>query len=255
MDLKKFKTEFDALFRQFGTTGIVPEKSPAALDAGKQFLQYFLTGESFFFSMDHSILDFEFVSDEVRNIMGYEPAEFNAARVIEITHPDDRPYFLTIGYKLKEFHEGIGFEKIPKYKLRYDIRLRKKDGDYIRLLYQAAITEQNDGGIVRTAGTYTDITYLKKEGAPVLSFIGMYGEPSYVDVPFDSRFFHAPDDLTPREKQVLLLLAEGQTSKQIADALNIGKETVDKHRKNMLLKKGVHNASELVSKAIKCGWI
>ena len=162
---------------------------------------------------------------------------------------------MTIGYKLKELHEQIGFEKISRYKLRYDIRLRKKDGAYIRLLYQAAITEQNEKEIIRTIGTYTDITYLKKDGPPVLSFIGMFGEPSYVDVPFDSHFFHAPDDLTPREKQVLLLLTDGKTSKQIADELNIGKETVDKHRKNMLLKKGVHNVSELVSKAIKCGWI
>src|SRR5690606_7787009 len=221
MDLKKFKTEFDSVFRQFGNTANATESTPAVIDTAKQFLQFLLTGESFFFSMNHSVLDFEFVSDEVMTIMGYEPAEFNAAKVIEITHPDDRPYFLTIGYKLKELHTEIGFEKIPMYKLRYDIRLRKKDGDYIRLLYQAAITEYSEAGIIRTIGTYTDITYLKKEGAPVLSFIGMYGEPSYVDVPFDSRFFHTPDNLTAREKQVLLLLAEGKTSKEIADELNI----------------------------------
>lgn len=255
MDLKKFKTEFDTLFRQFGTTGNTPQKGLLAWADSKQLLQYFFTGESFFFSMSHSALDFEFVSDEVMGIMGYEPTEFNAAKVIEITHPDDRPYFLAVGYTLQEFYTQITPDKIPKYKLRYDIRLRKKDGDYIRLLYQAAIAELNEMGIIRTVGTYTDITYLKKEGPPVLSFIGMYGEPSFVDVPFDGRFFHSSDNLTTREKEVLLLLAEGKTSKQIADELNISKETVDKHRKNMLLKKGVQNASELVSKAIKFGWI
>ena len=109
--------------------------------------------------------------------------------------------------------------------------------------------------IIRTMGSYTDITYLKKDGPPVLSFIGMYGEPSFVEVSFDKRFIHNPDNLTAREKEVLLLLTEGKTSKQIAEELNIGKETVDKHRKNMMLKKGVSNASELVSKAMKCGWI
>lgn len=104
-------------------------------------------------------------------------------------------------------------------------------------------------------GTYTDISYLKKEGIPVLSFIGMYGEPSYVDVPLNNRFLLSPDNLTAREKQVLILLAEGKSSKEIACILGISKETVDRHRKNMLVKKGVHNTSELISEAIKCGWI
>ena len=255
MDLKKFRTEFDSLFRQFGSTGDTPLKSPLTLADGKHFLQFFLSGDSFFFSMNHAVLDFEFVSDEVLKITGYEPAEFTAAKVVEITHPDDRPYFLAIGHTLKEFHGKVGLEKVPLYKLRYDLRLRKKDGAYIRVLYQAAITEMNEGGIIRTMGTYTDITYLKKEGVPVVSFIGMYGEPSYVDVPLNGRFLQSSDNLSGREKQILLLLADGKTSKQIAEELNISKETVDKHRKNMLLKKGVQNVSELVSKAIKCGWI
>lgn len=255
MDLRKFRTEFDTLFQQFGNAGNTPQKSSFSLSDNKHFLQFFLTGDSFFFSMNHSVLDFDFVSDEVLKITGYEPTEFTAAKVVEITHPDDRPYFLAIGHTLKEFNNKIGIEKIPLYKLRYDLRLRKKDGEYVRLLYQAAVTEMNEGGIIRTIGTYTDITYLKKDGVPVVSFIGMYGEPSYIDVPLDGRFLQVSDNLSGREKQILLLLADGKTSKQIAEELNISKETVDKHRKNMLLKKGVQNVSELVSKAIKCGWI
>lgn len=255
MDIKKFSSEFDLIFRQFSHTGVARQQGTVAVDAGTQFLQFFLAGESFFFSMNHTELDFEMVSDEVKEILGYEPIEFTVKKAIEIIHPDDRPYFLSIGYAMKEFEIQIGFEKLLKYKIRYDIRLQKKDGDYIRLLYQAVVAERDGMEIVRTAGTYTDITYLKKEGTPVLSFIGMYGEPSYVDVPFDSRFLLAPDNLTTREKQILLCLAEGKASKEIAEELHISKETVDKHRKNMLLKKGVHNSSELVSKAIKCGWI
>lgn len=255
MDFKQFTQEFAIIFRQFSSSAPAIQSRPEVIDTQSQLSQFFLTGASFFFSMNHAILDFEFVSDEVMAILGYPPAAFTALKVVEITHPDDRPFFLSIGYTLKEFHAQLPTDQIPMYKLRYDIRLRKKDGDYIRLLYQAAVVEQDEAGIIRTMGTYTNIDYLKKEGIPVLSFIGMYGAPSYVDVPLNSRFFHTPDNLTPREKQVLILLAEGKASKEIAGELNIGKETVDKHRKNMLLKKGVHNTSELVSKAIKCGWI
>ena len=255
MDIQKFTTEFNVLFREFGNHRGAHQGSPLELEGSKQFLQFFLTGESFFFSMDHTLLDFEFVSDEVMNILGYRPDEFTAAKVIEIVHPDDRPYFLSFGYALKEFNDQIGFEKIPMYKLHYDIRLRKKEGNYIRLLYQAAVSEQDEAGILRTMGTYTDISYLKKEGIPVLSFIGMYGEPSYIDVPLHKRFLLSPDNLTARQKQILMLLSKGKASKEIACILDISKETVDRHRKNMLIKKGVHNTSELVSEAIKCGWI
>jgi len=53
--------------------------------------------------------------------------------------------------------------------------------------------------------------------------------------------------LTKTEKQILLYISIGLTSKQIADALYVAKSTVDKHRKNMLKKLGVSSSAEMVS--------
>jgi DNA-binding NarL/FixJ family response regulator len=61
--------------------------------------------------------------------------------------------------------------------------------------------------------------------------------------------------LTPRETEVLKLVAEGQTSKEIAETLVISEKTVDRHRTNMLEKLGLHDRVELVRFAIRNGLV
>jgi DNA-binding CsgD family transcriptional regulator len=113
----------------------------------------------------------------------------------------------------------------------------------------------NIGGIVRTIGVDTEITDLKSEGLPVLSYIGTDGEPSYFNVNIKAALTESQETLSPREKEVLILLIEGKLSKEIGEILNISKQTVDTHRKNMLRKNNLTNTGELIGKAIKQGWL
>lgn len=62
-------------------------------------------------------------------------------------------------------------------------------------------------------------------------------------------------DLTPREREVLKLIAEGLTSSEIAEALDISLRTVQKHRTNLMEKLDVHNVAGLTRTAIKYGLI
>ena len=57
--------------------------------------------------------------------------------------------------------------------------------------------------------------------------------------------------LTPREREIIQLIAEGRGSKQVADALGISIKTVDTHRANLMRKLGIHSVSELVRYAIR----
>jgi DNA-binding NarL/FixJ family response regulator len=57
--------------------------------------------------------------------------------------------------------------------------------------------------------------------------------------------------LTPREKEVLDLVARGHSTKQIADKLDISIRTVESHRINMLKKVGVSNSAELIKRAME----
>ncbi len=63
------------------------------------------------------------------------------------------------------------------------------------------------------------------------------------------------ESLTPREKEVLELLAAGQSNEEIADRLVISRHTVARHRENIMRKLGLHNRSELVKYAIRKGLI
>ena len=66
----------------------------------------------------------------------------------------------------------------------------------------------------------------------------------------------APDDpLTPRELQVVKLIAEGHSSEQIADELVISRKTVAHHRSNLLAKLGMRNVADLTRYAIRRGLI
>ncbi len=61
--------------------------------------------------------------------------------------------------------------------------------------------------------------------------------------------------LTPSEIEIVKLIAEGLTTKEIASKRNISYHTVNTHRKNIFRKMEVSNASELIMLAIKAGWI
>lgn len=61
--------------------------------------------------------------------------------------------------------------------------------------------------------------------------------------------------LTSREKEILVLISEGLTNKEIADQLYISPLTVDSHRKNLLAKFTVRNTAALVKLGIEHGLI
>jgi DNA-binding NarL/FixJ family response regulator len=63
------------------------------------------------------------------------------------------------------------------------------------------------------------------------------------------------DPLTPRELDVVKLIAEGRTSEEIGEMLFISKKTVDRHRANMLEKLGMRNRVELTRYAIRRGLV
>jgi DNA-binding NarL/FixJ family response regulator len=68
-----------------------------------------------------------------------------------------------------------------------------------------------------------------------------YQKSSKIDLPV----------LTPREKEVLQLIAEGYTNPQIAEKIFLSPFTVDSHRKNLLAKLGVKNTASLIRLAVE----
>ena len=61
--------------------------------------------------------------------------------------------------------------------------------------------------------------------------------------------------LTPREREILQLLAEGKSNKDVATLLNVSPYTVETHRANIMQKLNLHSAPEIVLYAVRKGMI
>lgn len=89
-------------------------------------------------------------------------------------------------------------------------------------------------------------TFLHPEMAPAVVEGYLEGiRPSEVEDPYET--------LTDREKQVLKLVAEGKTNKEIAAILDISVKTAMGHRANLMEKLGIHNRVALVKFALQRG--
>jgi DNA-binding NarL/FixJ family response regulator len=63
------------------------------------------------------------------------------------------------------------------------------------------------------------------------------------------------DALTPRQREILQLVAEGSTSKDIAQRLGLSQKTIDTHRAQIMERLGVHDLAGLVRFAVRVGLI
>jgi two-component system response regulator NreC len=74
-------------------------------------------------------------------------------------------------------------------------------------------------------------------------------QPSSSAAPSDT------EELTAREHEILIYIADGKTNREIAEKLVISPKTVDRHRENIMRKLNMHNRVELVKYAIEKGLI
>lgn len=243
------------IWKGIATLSVV-ERNKIEADARKKILHLFQVGDYYYYVFNLHKMEFEFISAEVKSVLGYTTSQLNVPFFLSQVHPEDIQWFMDFEQMVVSFFNNIGPHRANKYKVRYDYRIKKADGTYIRILHQMLNIEPDHQGIAaRTLCLHTDITYLKKEGRPVLSFIGMEGEPSYIDVAVDAKRMSVGENLSRREKEILTLLMQGESSKEIASRLFISKLTVDTHRRNMLKKAGFQSTTELATNAIKEGWL
>ncbi|MDB5206764.1 MAG: hypothetical protein JWR72_1839 [Flavisolibacter sp.] len=222
----------------------------------KKLLSLFHVGDYYYYVFNIKTSSFELMSEDIYRVLGYMPEEVDVPFFLSKIHPEDQPYFLNFENKVTEFFSSLKPEQILNYKVSYDYRIQKKDSTYIRILQQVfTIQLKEDNQVIKTFGFHTNISHLKQTGVPVLSFIGLNGEVSYMDVNVKQVFSPSTISLTSREREVLALLMKGKKSEQISKELFISKLTVDTHRKNILRKTACNNTAGLVSEAVKNGWL
>jgi len=225
------------------------------IDVQFKILSTFGVGDFYWYIINLEDFSFEYISPEIEKMLGYRVEDITPEDLIESIHPEDISFFINAENTVKKFFSKLPYDKYFNYKIRYDFRIRKSDGDFIRILQQVIpIVCSQEGTVIKTLGVHTDITYLKTHSHPNLSFIDITGEESFLDFPIEN-YIHEKHSFvfTKREQEILCLLWEGLESKQIACKLFISKVTVDKHRRNMLSKCSAFNTIELIRYALSIG--
>lgn len=237
-----------------------PFKGPSLkLKKPKEMLNFFSVGSFYYYYFNLATAEFEFISPEIEEVLGYDPKTLTAIEFMDGIHPEDKPYFIQFENASIEFFKSLDSNQFMRYKIQYDYRVKTKSGAYKRILHQLMILEFNEKkGVLRSLGIHTDISHIKKDGTPVLSFIGFENDPSYFDV-FGKENSLKLAPTTPlfskREKEVLKFIVEGKTSLSMAEELFISLHTVNAHRKKILEKSGCKTVAELISKTIHNAWI
>lgn len=222
----------------------------------KKIINFFQPGPTYYFIFNINKGEFEFVSNEIKEILGYETDEITAYEFLNKIHPEDQSYFITFEEKLHVFFRSLAITQIPKYKVQYNFRVQNKAGKYLSLLHQLIIIQHDEHHLLRSLGIHSNVSHLNLQYKPSLSFIGMEGEPSYYNVPVDDFILLPAKELfSPREKEVMKLIVEGNNSTKISKILFISVHTVNTHRKNILKKTNCKNWVEISGKALKNGWV
>jgi DNA-binding NarL/FixJ family response regulator len=156
------------------------------------------------------------------NLRGLE-----AIREIKATHPTVKVLMLTMHKEIEYFHQAVSAGA--------DGYLLKEDAD--SELFSAI--EKIQHGKIYISPVLSD--ELTDEWAQMRRG--------------DYKPFSKPKRLTVREREVLKLIAESKSSKQIADLLFISPRTVEHHRANLMEKLGLKKTADLVKYAIQKGYI
>jgi PAS domain S-box-containing protein len=143
-------------------------------------------------------------------------------------HPDDRN--LCIETYIKSFTSRQPFH------VQY--RLQRGDRSYTWVEDNGTPLNRLNGSFAGYLGTVTDITDRKR---------GIFTP--------DEESVRLVFALTERERQVLVLIAEGKSTKEAAARLGISYKTADSHRSRILEKLGVHETASMVRYAIRAGLI
>jgi DNA-binding NarL/FixJ family response regulator len=128
------------------------------------------------------------------------------------------------------------------------------DADY---LFQA-ISAGADGYLLKEDAErdlFTAIDSVRSGGIYLSSLLAAESMQDWAELRRGTRQPFARESLTVRERQILKLIAEGKTSKQIGDLLFISYRTVERHRANMMTKLSLTKTADLIRYAIQKGYI
>jgi DNA-binding CsgD family transcriptional regulator len=180
--------------------------------------------------------------------------------IVNRTHPEDlQQMFAFTNYWVTYFMQ-LPDERKAHNRATIYMRMRNASNVYNWMMIQYADQLlDGDGTILYGLTLTTNIHHIKTEGVASMSILDTYNETCQQFICVDGKSLSntagAVATITNREIEVLRLLAKGNSSKKIADILQLSQKTVDNHRQNMLHKTECKSTAELVVYGIKNGYV
>ncbi|RFS19462.1 DNA-binding response regulator [Chitinophaga silvatica] len=144
----------------------------------------------------------------------------------------------------------------PNYVFSYNFQLKSRSGQPVTLLQRNCFVKSDESGNpLLSFGVVTNVNNYTNEN-PVIHLVEKVTEGALLGIgeAVEKKTYYIQKEnglFSKRQKELLLYMADGLTSKEIADKLFISEHTVINHRRNMMEKCNVRNAIELVAYAIR----
>ncbi len=195
---------------------------------------------------------------EIFGIASKELIGKGAEFVYKRTHPDDLPKMFAYSEYWGQFLAGTEPERRKFIMPCIFLRVLNHSNVYKWAMVQYLdVYFEKGGDFLYIFTTVTDVSHLMSTGEALMTIRDMEKNTvtcircrEHGDLQEGSSPIRP---ITPREQEILKLLASGLSSKQIADQLNVSIHTVNNHRQSLLRKAGAKSTAELVSYGVLMG--
>ena len=148
----------------------------------------------------------------------------------ELIHPSDIKYCKGCKITAINLLDNIATHELMDYKLVYECKMKDHRGTYHRIIHQFMVLEVNELGEISAMRLQLD-RVATEDGKSTPQGLHIINTRTH-----KKQVYHTETCLSEREIEIVKYLAKGYDSKRIADKLFISKNTVDNHRRKILLK-------------------
>ncbi len=244
----------------YNTAGLAYEDIAPHLENFKRLDETIPPSPRFYLVANFNTYQYDYVGKGQFLLTGYDNelvAREGMKFQVENIHPEDAEHIVKEVYPhFQEILSSYPFEEQKNILFQNNYRFRHKNGHYVHLMEQIGVMKADEKGnhqlmlvhiyelpMVHPFSIHTLVKKLLPDKTYQTLYSKEYPEPK-IEV-----------SLSPREKEVMSLLAEGMNSEEIGKKLFISLHTVRTHRKNMLHKLEAKSTNELVAYGITRGII
>ncbi len=265
MEIKIFKElvrafQHFSLFSQKGRGKISTKHSIEAFQLD-EFLKIYQAFDTYCYVLaDASSMKIERIGGAFKSMFGIEPSTIVGKRynvILKYHRLQDILKLVRAGTYYFDYLYQQDPSKRPYIKANYTIDLLVTPEPLHVLVQSIPVLFNDNMEAIYYLNILTDISELKSS-RNFTHYILDTSDANHIKkikTPFDTKLPVPEIPISLAEKRVLVLMAEGKSSKQIADELFLSEHTIKNHRKNMLKKLHCSSSAEMVKKGLMNGWI